>query len=373
LWLNDGCGRAGYGGVHVDDMRGRAKRSMIEYLHQTLSEVFGFTVKVQIVEIGDTCEFVGERYTELAECVLIDQEQYVEGKLGEVVFDGPKRWKTRDADCTSAELHDFRSRAMSLAWVTCRTRPEIQYESSVAATRFNNLHVHDVLRLNKAIRIVKDPRWRYRLRIPKLQKLKGFRVVIAADAGEGELKNNDWTKAQGGRVIGVMNDGMVGDGGAMAIADVRSGKLKRVTHASFDAETVNAIESVDVALGVVELIREWQVSVRPGRAASMHAWLDTNEWPDEHGYVDMELHTDCRDLVDNVEAEVVTKQLTKRRRIDVADLRELRKLGQLRRLLHVDGDYIHPDPLTKYRTLAKRTMGRLVDLLRTSHYDPITK
>ena len=55
------------------------------------------------------------------------------------------------------------------------------------------------------------------------------------DAGEGELKSEDWTKSQGGRIIGLMARAPVGTPGLMAVVDVSTRKLKRTTHSSFDA------------------------------------------------------------------------------------------------------------------------------------------
>jgi len=372
LWFIDAADRdkyAGYGGIHVDDMRGRAKRSTVESLRTTLGE--RYKVKVQVVEVGDTYEYVGERYQECEDCVLQDQYQYIENKLHEIEL-ASGRYKKRDSKCSDDELSGFRTAQGSLAWVTQRTRTEHQYESSVASTRFNALHVRDMLRLNKSIRLVKDDRWRYKVRIPKLRKDKGFRVVTVPDAGEGELKADDWTKAQGGRVVGIMSGGLLGDPGEMAVVDVRSVKLKRVTHSSFDAETVNAIDTIDVALGVVELIHEWQNGVCPGRVEVMQNWLQTHEWPEEKDPVPIEMHTDCRDLVDNVESLSMKTTLTKRRRIDVADLKEMRMRGQLRRLLHLSGKHIPTDALTKQKVFTKQTMVRLVELFKTGYYEPIT-
>ena len=83
------------------------------------------------------------------------------------------------------------------------------------------------------------------------------------------------------------------------------------------------------------------------------------------------MHTDAKDLVDNVESLRVKAGFSKRRRIDIADMKELRSQGLLRRLLHVMGDFIHSDPLTKQRTRTRQTMERLVELLRTGYYEPI--
>lgn len=371
FWFSDGSSaRCGYGGIHVDDMKGRAKRRTVKFLEDQLSTKY--KIKFKIIEVGDTCEHVGERYEECTDCVLIDQEQYTDIQLHEINL-AQGRWKNRDAQCTADEIAKFGTAQGQAAWVTLRTRPELQYETSVAASRKAHLHVRDVIRLNKTIKIIKDARWRYKFRLPKLKAAKdlGFRVVCVPDAGEGEQHQEDWSKAQGGRIVGIMVNGTLGDPGEMGVVDIRSTKLKRVTHSSFDAECVNTIECVDVALGVVELIHEWQHGVQPSRIDVARHWAATHEWPDVMIPVPMEVHTDARDVTDAVESLRIRPGMAKRRRLDIADLKELRDLGHLRRLLHVSGKSIHSDPMTKSRVLTKQTMARLTDLLRSSFYEPI--
>ena len=88
----------------------------------------------------------------------------------------------------------------------------------------------------------------------------------------------------------------------------------------------------------------------------------------------MEIHTDCTGVVDNVETlGVKPGDVGKRRRVDVADLKELQAFGHLRRLLHVSGKHIHADPLTKQKVHTKETTCRLTQLLTDSWYKPILK
>ena len=100
-------------------------------------------------------------------------------------------------------------------------------------------------------------------------------------------------------------------------------------------------------------------------------WADLKQWPALPHEVPLEIHIDARDVTDAVESLRIRPGMAKRRRLDVADLQELREMGCLRQLLHVMGKHIHADPLTKPRVLTQQTMTRLVELLRSSYYEAI--
>lgn len=363
----------GYGGLHVDDMRGRATRRKVRELMEVL-EGRGYMVKLQIIEQGEVFESIGERFEETQDGVLGDQLQYADQKLTEVPL-AENRWKQRTAECSEEERQAFASTQGQLSWVTQRTKPCLAYEASVAASKKNAPTIADVVRINKAVRMLKTrPENRYKVFVPKLKEAAelGWRVVQVPDAGEGEMKCEDWTKSQGGRIIGLMAKAPVGTPGRMAVVDVSTRKLKRTTHSSFDAETVNAIDATDVSLGVVELVNEWQYGMRMGKAAALRHWQEGQKWPEEElmRETPLETHTDADDLVAVVEQLRVKAGMSRRRRLDVADLREMRQRGEMRRLLHVSGQRIHADALTKPRGQTKMTTQRLIDLLRSGWYEP---
>ncbi len=66
-------------------MKGRATPEMIEYLSKTLKEKYKVTVKV--VETGEVCEYVGERYHEYEDYteVEVEEEEFPLGTTKETV------------------------------------------------------------------------------------------------------------------------------------------------------------------------------------------------------------------------------------------------------------------------------------------------
>jgi hypothetical protein len=86
--------------------------------------------------------------------------------------------------------------------------------------------------------------------------------------------------------------------------------------------------------------------------------------------VPVELHTDSNSLVTHVESCKLDAGMSKRRKIDVADIQQLRREGQLKRLVHIQGLRNPVDPLTKERARSRATAEYLVELLSTGWYEP---
>ena len=168
-----------------------------------------------------------------------------------------------------------------------RTKAEAAYETSVAASVKNAPVVADAARVNKMIRQLKHHDVsRYKVRTPKIRQAKedGWRILVHADCGEGEMSRDEWSKAQGGRIIGLMKNDDVGAAGDICAVDVSTRKLKRATHSSFDGECINSIDALDVALGVQEIVHEWHWGVRPAKQELVKIWLDTGHWPELEVY-----------------------------------------------------------------------------------------
>jgi hypothetical protein len=354
----------GYAALHVDDMKGRATREEIARIGALLSDKY--KVKLRIVEPGEICEYVGERYSEFEDHIEVDQDQYIKKVLAEAHLQ-PGRWKNKSAEASEQELGHFRTTLGQSMWVTSHARGELQYETSYGASSVNSLKIGDITRLNKTVRLLKDPRFNYRVKLPKLSMHSETVIRAVVDAGEGEQGSDVWEKAYGGRLLGLHQP----DTGLFATLEVRAGKLGRVTHSSFDGESVNAIEAVDVALAVQYLIAEYENGVQVSRDKRLEMLIHGETDPDANRRVlPIQLDTDSKSLVDRVESAKLDAQMSKRRKADVADLQELRWLNLLKRLRHVSGKSIPADCLTKPKTITKDTMARLVKILKEGFYEP---
>jgi len=317
------------------------------------------------LEDGASVDFLGERHVEEKDAVLVDQWQYAAVKLKEVPL-AAGRWKSREAFATEEEVSDFRTGLGGAAWVTGRTRPELQYETSVAASAVNSLQIKHIVRLNKCIRMLKDTKQRYAVRVPRLRDAP-LKVVVVVDAGEREPIAGAPPCWQSGRLIGLMNDDLEGSDGWFSTVDFKSGKCRRVCHGAFDGETVAAIEGLDTGLAVAMIVEESAYGVKEGLREELEWRLDGGEEVKRPPCL-VEVHTDSKSLTTNVESVKIDAGLNKRRKMDVADIQECRKKGELKRLVHIQGTLNPVDPLTKERSRTKQTTERLVELLKSGWY-----
>ena len=340
----DTCPWGGFVGAHVDDMMGAAHEPSLEGMCQRL-EKLGLKFSLKKMKEGDTIETVGRRVKMLKDHMEVDQEQYLTQKLDTAKFDSEKRWRQGDQPASETEIKSFRTAHGQGSWVAQQTKPEFQYEFSYAASAVKELKIRDIVRLNKCIRTMKHEKDK-RIIIPRLDPSYGFKIQCIADAGQGEGTGDNWTRAQGGKYIGLMENTPTGTAGDIDLILCRSSRLSRVTHASFDAECVNNIELLDEALAVGMLQQEVEFGIAMGRKEKMEFVRDNGYVPESRG-IPIDLSTDARDYTDKVRSKKMDVGMNKRRKLDIADTKELIVNENLRVPLHVHGKTIECDVLTK--------------------------
>ncbi len=171
-------------------------------------------------------------------------------------------------------------------------------------------------------------------------------------------------------MIGIQDAALApGEAGWFSTVAWRSGKLRRVTHSSFDAEAIAAVEALDAALMVCMMLEEGQNGVRGSRKEILAGYMEKGYLEHDEVVVPVEMHTDSKSLVDRV-TSMSTTSLSKRRKADVADLRECVDRGELQ-ILHIAGKQNPADCLTKHRSRTKQTTQRFVQLVREGWYEPI--
>jgi hypothetical protein len=87
-------------------------------------------------------------------------------------------------------------------------------------------------------------------------------------------------------------------------------------------------------------------------------------------HVPVILDSDCHSLIVNVKAPKVVRKLSKRRAIDVSDLRECVRMGELR-VRAIEGVTNPMDACTKALPKTIRTRAILVEMLSSGVYTPV--
>jgi len=329
--------------------------------------------------MGVTEEFCGVEMTEDEGGVTQTQEKYISAKLKEI--DLPKsRSKQRFDTATPEERHELKSLLGAIRWVQ-KTAPEAGYELAKLSTWSSreDCCVHDLLRANKLVRVLRDgvtrqiphqphiAREKPRVRLPRFPESAKFKVVVVVDAGEPKDERGYNGKWHGAILIGLMIDEWA-DEGLFSTVYSKSGHITRVAHSSFDGETLVAIEGIDMALSIALLVEEFESGPRLGMWDRKLAQIEGTQFPGELE-VPVELHTDSKDLVDRTRKITFDPKMAKRRKTDVADLQELESLGTLRPIVKIAGPKNPVDCGTKEMSFESGPYMRLFELVRDGVYE----
>ena len=207
------------------------------------------------------------------------------------------------------------------------------------------------MRLNNAIERIQRSAARRR-RLPTLGA--NPKLAVIADAS---LANLEHSRTMGGRIVGLVDKAK----NFNAIL-ARAGKLARVATASFDAETIVAVDAVSDGIGVALLLEEFTSGPRPTlfeevlrRELATHRAEGQTRRPAWPVYV-------CSDGNGTVTAVRNSKELAcKRRQGDVASLREGLELGDIAAIEHIAGADNPADALTGSGHVSAEILVRLLE------------
>ena len=169
-------------------------------------------------------------------------------------------------------------------------------------------------------------------------------------------------------VLIVENGGMSVEGSKCAATQWTSQRAKRVTHNSFDSETVACIYGLDLGLACAMLVEEFFGGVRLSVRERIEKELDgvyVEKWR-----CPLSVHSDSNSLVTKVMATSIEPTLSKRRKQDIGDLQECLALGDLRELRHINGKLNATDALTKCSSKCQHTIERLIEMM-SGFYAPV--
>ena len=345
--------------IHVDDAKGYVVPGYAAEPEEWLRATF----KIGEFELltGRNKDFLGVTRHHTDDDVEYEQDSYVTKVLKQVELT-KKRSNARDSKLMPHEVESFRKTLGQLSWLTLNTAPELAYETSAAAGKSHQPDgpsIDDVLRLNRAVKQIKAKPGRIRMR--RLRRDLPIQVRVICDGGEGEMNEEEWTRGQMGYGIGL---GHEGDATFVPI-QIKSSKAKRVTHSSFDIETITAVAALDAGLFTKFLIEEWYNGVRASRGAMLRGELKQTKKKEK---VTCGMYTDCNSLVTHLESHKAPKGMSKRRVYDLADMRQALDEKDLDYIQHIEGKLNPMDCLTKRRCRCLQTQAILQSVLRDGRW-----
>ena len=355
--------------VHVDDGKIRATSTALNSLLTGLrsdEEISLSTVEHQI--LGKSIEFCGKSYCETPAGEFIDQNVYIKNKLLDINVQH-LRGIDENAELSPADTRIYGTGVGRLIWVLS-TQVRHSYEISFLSRFRSTPRVKHLRRMSKLIGLIRrEPQSVF---LPRFARNSPLKLITIVDASQGEeadapLRTRDHqcvalilaAPLEPGEVA--MHPGSAVKAGLLSYS---SNGLARISHASFDFESIAAIAGIDVTVNVRELVAEVFVPIPPRFAAraQRESWLLSAP--------PAELHSDSMSLVKAVRLGVTTG-LVRRRQRDVLDLRDVLSRGDLAVMLHINGSTNPADCGTKVIEKASRALEALLTLVHKGIYRPV--
>jgi len=356
--------------MHVDDGKLWSHPDYTLIIEESICRIIAVS-KWITAKYQDGGEFTGE-FRGIQETTNFDKgytdssvSNFIEKKLQEVELgftqggteELGQRWQS-----------EFRSVVGKLQWAK-KGRPELRQCVSELAQRQGHATGQDFILANKVIRRFKTTSFVNRLHAlcpPLLEGELCWRGIAIVDAGDTPAIASNDGRWQGGRIMGFKEV----NSNKIATTEIASKKVKRVSHGSFDAETTWAIESYEELIASAQVLEEAIYGRSPSLAERAMARVEGIELVTTCGQIELQLHTDCESLCKAVDNLILAAGLGKRRRVDVADLKQEIASGRLQGLTHISGPYNPADCISK-KFNAKGTnvtRQRLSDILEHGTY-----
>ena len=328
--------------MHVDDMKGGGTQRALDWFEK-VCKTLG-PLKTFAKGKGES-DFVGLKFIRTKEYTKVTQTDYV-ATLKEVPL-SKERAKQKEALADEDEISAMRAGLGRGLWLT-KSRADVCETMSRLAGHITTLQISSILKFNKWVRFVHQTKTRGTV-LPVLDKNKPLRIEIVCDFG-GKLESEDANRT-GGVCILLREQDKVEDirnPSKCAMVHWRSAKTRRVCASTFDGETLVAMEGIEMGLLVQEFICEMEYGPNVSLWQRLEARMEGLDLQRQALRKPLYLWTDAMDLVlrcHSVKNDSGT--VSKRRREDIADLRELLHLKQLAECGHICGHYNMMDALTK--------------------------
>ena len=356
--------------VHVDDGKLRADESTAKELFAKLrADPMIELSTVEKQEKGKPIEFTGMTFIETELGEEVNQHVYIRNKLHNI---DTRDLKTRDpdGDLEGEDKAMYATNIGRLIWVI-PTQLKFSYEIAYLSRYRGYPKNKHMIRLAKLIADIKsDPQHIF---LPRFHYGAPLKVISVVDAGAGEEADPP-LKTRDHQCVAILlastprpNQDHIEPGTELraGLLSWRTCGLARVSHSSFDFESISAVSSLDLLGNVREVVGEVTISLCPPLRANKGA--DRQKWRDQ--LPSCELHSDSMGLVKAVRLGV-SGAMSSRRRRDILDLRDSMSHGDIDVFMHVDGPTNFADVGTKTISRTQKAFEVLKDLIHKGVYIP---
>jgi hypothetical protein len=323
---------------HVDDVKFYGTPDYLLHVVTTLNEA------LSLGSVSDSdcvsSEYTGIRYTKAKDGVFLDTEGFILSKCNEMALDRG-RAKDKNSDLTPTEQSEYRSCLGCFAWGS-KLHPEVAVDRSLLAGMLKQAKICDVMHLNKCVRYLRFVA-KEALKMPILED-DDLEVLAVSDSSLANTKNE---KTLGGYLLMLASKSSRGQADRIVnLIEWKTITIRRVCNNIFDAECLAHTHMIDSAVALAILLSE---SVHGRYQGIMHDKMHfiMNGVIIKRPPLQIWTYTDSNSVVEAVERCADLARILKRRRVDVALIREMLLDGDLEQVTFVPGVVNPADVLTK--------------------------
>ena len=235
--LSDGDRLLGVLISHVDDLFSTGDGKAY---HATLDEM---ETELHLTIKRGNFRFCGKNVLQENGEIFIDQMDAIEG-IDFMLLPTDRR-KAVNSLLTESEKSAFRGLIGQMGWVVRQSRPDLMVNVSIAAQSMGAPRVQDVIRLNKAVKMLKDSsgaKWCFR---------KGgfpLKEAIVYTFADSSFANLEGSKSQCGFVTGLTSKEIYsGEPTRIYVLEAFSGSIKRVCRSTLAAEANGFLSGAEAA------------------------------------------------------------------------------------------------------------------------------
>jgi len=267
--------------------------------------------------------YLGWNVEQVDNAITVDQRLY-----GTTIKPVPISWERKkqpESNLSSEEKTAYQGVLGKLLWLSGQTRPDLSYDTLELSTLAKDPKVKDLIRINKTLKKIEGGPQKIRFKAINLER-EDIKIIYFSDASLGNLPNR--VDSARGYLVFISN------GRTANLVAWSSQKIKRVAHSAFAAETLSCNDGMAAAIYVRQILSETLYNDPTLRIIPII------------GY------TDNRQLHDQVTS---TKQCQdKRTRLDIAELQEAVKTGEVKEIRWISTTGMLADCLTKRDACSKQ-------------------
>ena len=299
--------------THVDDVLHAGNTKFNDVIVKTMFSKFKISrqYKDSFIYLGLNVE-----QDKAAGIITVDQESYA--KNIKPINISASRRKALDECLTEEEQESYQSTLGKLLWLCGRTRPELSYDATELSTFVKSPKIKDLITMNKTVKQISESPSRLIFRAMDL-KTDAIKVAVYSDAGLGNLPNNNSSRG----ILTFLGN----QEGTVNLVSWSSNKIKRVVHSAFAAETLGCTDGFADVIYTRQLLNEILFNDPYSRMIPAFSFVDNMQ------------------LFDQI---LSTKQSSdKRMRLDISELQDSVKSGEIENVVWVPTEEMLADCLTK--------------------------